>query len=167
MTTLTNKLIDLYEPITRACCRRHCLSEDQVDDVVHDTFLAAYRSLSNYRNQSRMSSWLWIIAQRQIINQQRKQVKQQQEVNHLYNQQDRSLHDPLNVSQSRELREQLHARVAALPPIWKTVIRLFYWHHKNTHEIAMHLQIEPGTIRVILHRSRQRLRQELETMYAA
>jgi len=168
MTSLIDELVDLYEPITRACCRSYRLPKDMVDDVIHDTFLAAYRTLPNYRGQTKMSSWLWTIAQCQIINQMRKQVtrKQQKVANPFYHSRP-SPQNPATIAQSNELRQKLHAGIAALPDTWMTVVKLYYWHHKNTYEIAMRLQIEPGTIRVMLYRSRQRLRRELEGMYAA
>lgn len=168
MTALINELIDLYEPITRACCRSHRLSEDQIHDVMHDTFLAAYRNLPKYREQNKMSSWLWTIAQRQIINQLRKQSAHKRYMSvDPFRQSFISTENPASFAQSWELRQELHARIEALPPTWMAVVKLYYWHQKDTYEIAMRLQIEPGTIRVILHRSRQRLRRELERMYAA
>ena len=168
MKALVNELIDLYEPITRACCRSHRLSDDLVDDVMHDTFLAAYRNLSKYREQTKLGSWLWTIAQRQIVNQLRKRsTHKRQEIIDTSYPLLLSSQNPAMIAQSKELRQKLHAGIAALPGTWMTVVKLFYWHQKNTYEIAMHLQIKPGTIRVILYRSRQRLRRELEGMYAA
>jgi RNA polymerase sigma-70 factor (ECF subfamily) len=168
MTALINELIDLYEPITRACCRSHRLSEDQIDDIMHDTFLAAYQNLSKYSEQAKISSWLWTIARRQIINQLRKQSARKLHVNaDPSNSLLITTQNPAMLAQSWELRQKLHARIEALPPTWMMVVKLYYWHQKDTYEIAMRMQIEPGTIRVILHRSRQRLRRELERMYAA
>jgi RNA polymerase sigma-70 factor (ECF subfamily) len=162
------QLMSLYEPIARACCRSYRLPDDQVEDVIHDTFLAAYRSLPKYGEQIKLSSLLWTIAQRQTINRLRKQAPSRRRAvvsyyHHLFV----SPQDPAQLAQTRELRRQLYARVAALPEPWMTAVKLYYWHHKNTYEIAMQMQIKPGTIQVILHRSRQRLRRELEGMYAA
>jgi RNA polymerase sigma-70 factor (ECF subfamily) len=168
MKALINELIDLYEPITRVCCRSYRLSEDTVEDVMHDTFLAAYRNISKCREQAKMSSWLWAIAQSQVVNQIRKQsMNKRQKVVDSLNELCISPQNPAELAQSQELRQNLHAGIATLPHTWRMVVILFYWHHKNTYEIAMRMQIRPGTIRNILHRSRQRLRQELEGMYAA
>lgn len=168
MATLMSQLMDLYEPITRACCRSYRLPEDQVEDIIHDTFLAAYRSLPKYHDQTKLNSLLWTIAQRQTINRLRRQAphRRRAEVSHcqhLFT----SPQDPAQLAQRRELRQRLHAYIAALPDPWMTALKLFYWHHKNAYEIAMQMQIAPGTIRVILHRSRRRLRRELEGVYAA
>ncbi len=165
MASLVDKLIDLYEPVTRACCRSHRLPEDMVDDIVHDTFLAAYENLPKYRGQTKLGSWLWIIARSKIINQLRRKSKCGRiDVTGLHSRSQPSPGDPETIAQSEELRQKLHAGIAALPDIWMMAVKLYYWHHKNTYEIAMHMQIEPSTIRVILHRSRQRLRRELKGM---
>jgi len=168
MTSLIDELIDLYEPITRACCRSYRLSEDLVDDIVQDTFLAAYRNLPKYRGQTRLSSWLWIIARSKIINQLRRQSKCRRiDISDVPCQSLPLPGNPVVIAQSEELRQKLHASIAALPDTWMTVVMLFYWHHKNIYEIAVHMQIKPATILVILHRSRRRLRRKLEGMYAA
>jgi RNA polymerase sigma-70 factor (ECF subfamily) len=135
---------------------------------MHDTFLAAYRNISKCHEPAKVSSWLRTIAQNQAVNLIRKQTmsKRQKEVNSLHELYISS-HNPEIIAQSQELRQNLHAGIEALPHTWRTIVVLFYWHHKNTYEIAMRMQIRPGTIRNILHRSRQRLRQELEGMYAA
>lgn len=165
MTNLVDELVDLYEPITRACCRSHRLSQDLVDDVMHDTFLAAYRNLPNYRGQTKLGSWLWIIARRQIINQLRRKSRCRKiDIADPPNQSLPSLPNPEVIAQSKELRQKLHASIAALPTTWMMAVKLYYWHHKKTYEIAMYMQTDPSTIRVILHRSRQRLRKELEGM---
>jgi RNA polymerase sigma-70 factor (ECF subfamily) len=168
MTSLVSELMDLYEPVARACCRSYRLREDEVEDVVHDTFLAAYRNLPKYDAQIKLSSLLWTIARRQIISRLRKQAKRRCRagVQH-YPESPASVQDPAQLARLRELGRELQARVAALPEPWMTAVRLFCWHHKSAHEIAMQMRIKQGTIQVILHRSRRRLRCELEDLYAA
>ena len=168
MTTLISQLMDLYEPITRACCRSFRLPEDQVEDVMHDTFLAAFRSLPRCHKRTHMSALLWTIAQRQAIDRLRKQTTRRRcETVDYCDQLHVSPQDPAQLALSRELRQRLHACVAALPDPWMTAVKLYYWYHKNAYEIAMQMQIKTGAIHVMLHRSRQRLRRQLEGLYAA
>ncbi|MCH7920765.1 MAG: sigma-70 family RNA polymerase sigma factor [Planctomycetes bacterium] len=168
MTILTGEIINRYERVTLACCRSYRLSRDTIDDLTHDTFLAAYRNMSACRDPSKLSAWLWTIAHRQMIDQLRRtSARKRKEAIDPHFRPLASPVDPETIAQSRELRQALHAHIAALPPAWMTVVKLFYWHNKNTQEIAMHMQMEPGTVRVILHRSRQRLRRELEALHAA
>ena len=168
MTALADELIDHCERVTRACSRSYRLSDDTIDDVAQDTFVAAYRNMSTCRDPSRLSAWLWTIAHRQMIDQLRRtSARKRKEAVDPHYRPPASPVNPETIAQTRELRQALHAHIAALPPAWMTVVKLFYWHNKNTQEIAMHMQMEPGTVRVILHRSRQRLRRELEALHAA
>lgn len=163
-----DQLIQLYEPITRKCCRSYRLTEDTLEDIMQDTFLAAYRNLSKCREQAKVGPWLRTIACNQVVNQIRKQSmsKRQKVVNSLH-ELCISSQNPEILAQSQELHQNLHAGIESLPHTWRAIVILYYWHQKNTHEIAMRMQIRPDTIRNILYRSRQRLRQELEGMYAA
>ena len=168
MTTLTDELLNQCERVTRACCRSYRLSDDTIDDVAQDTFVAAYRNMSACRDPSRLSAWLWTIAHRQIVDQLRRaSARKRKEAIDPHFRHPALPVDPETIAQSRELRQALHVHIATLPPAWMTIVKLFYWHNKNTQEIATHLKMEPGTIRVILHRSRQRLRNKLEGLYAA
>jgi RNA polymerase sigma-70 factor (ECF subfamily) len=168
MEALINELINLYKPITRVCCRSYRLPEDSVEDVMHDTFLAAYRNISTCRERARLGSWLRTIAQNQAINLIRKQsMSKRQKVANSLHESYISSQNPEILAQSQELHRNLHAGIEALPHTWRTIVILFYWHQKNTYEIAMRMQIRPDTIRNILHKSRKRLRQELEGMYVA
>ena len=168
MMTLINQLMDLYEPVARACCRSYRLPEDQIEDIVHDTFLAAYRTLPDYREEARFSSLVWTIAQRLIISRLRKQATRRRRGGGDRDHQ--SLvppPDPSQCAQSQELHHRLRTSLAALPGPWMTAVELFYWRHMSTREIALQMRIKPGTVQVILHRSRQRLRQELGDVHAA
>ena len=167
-TLLLEQLINLYEPIARACCRSYRVQKDEVDDIVSDTFLAAYRNLPKIRERTKLSSWLWTIARYQIVTKLRKEsMCKRCELTNMAPQTLLSNHNPATSAQASELRKRLNAGIASLPRTWVIIIKLYYWHQKNPYEIAMRLQVKPGTVRVILHRSRQRLRQELEGMYAA
>lgn len=169
MTCLLDELIDIYEPITRACCRSYRLSEDLMDDIVQDTFLAAYRNLPKYRGQTnKLRSWLWIIARSKIINLLRKQSKCGKiDISDVPRQSLPLPGNPAVIAQTKELRQKLRVSIADLPDTWMKVVMLYYWHHKNIYEIAMHMQIKHTMILVILRRSRRYLKRELEGLYAA
>ena len=169
MASLVDELIDLYEPVTRACCRSYRLSEGLVDDIVQDTFLAAYRNLPKYRGQTNnLRSWLWSIARSKIINQLRKQSKCKRiDISDVPCQSLPLPGNPAVIAQSNELRQKLHASIADLPDTWMKVVMFYYWHHKNIYEIAMHMQIKHTMILVILRLSRRHLKRELEGLYAA
>ncbi len=64
---------------------------------------------------------------------------------------------PENTAITNEERQQLFDFVLALPPIYKDVVLLFYYHDLPTSEIARILSIPEVTVRTRLMRARTRL----------
>ncbi|MBV9675157.1 MAG: RNA polymerase sigma factor [Acidobacteriaceae bacterium] len=68
---------DLYrehEPAVRRWIQKCALREEEVDDLVHETFLKAWTHLSQFRGEAKLTTWLFRIATnevRQLYRQQR------------------------------------------------------------------------------------------------
>jgi len=159
--TITD-LVSTYKPVIRACCRFYHLPDDRIEDLTHDVFLAAYKSLSHYRGHNKLSTWLWSIARHRIIDQIRR------ESTHRRIEKTIDEHPPLietrepaELAQKKELYHVLRHAIEMLPHAWMKVVKLYYWHQEDTEQIAKRMQIKPGSVRVILHRSRNRLREDL------
>ena len=160
-------LVSMYQPVIRACCRFYHLPDDRVEDVAHDAFLAAYKNLASFSGETRMSAWLWSITRRKIIDQMRRESIFRRVGQTL----DRSrplveTTEPANLAQTKELHRALHEAIEMLPRVWTKVVMRHYWYQENARQIAERMQIKPSTVSVILHRSRKRLRENLESMLA-
>jgi RNA polymerase sigma-70 factor (ECF subfamily) len=148
-----------YEPMVNACGRRLGLTEDEVEDVMGDTFLAAYRSVHNFNGLSSLGSWIWTIAYRQAINHLRKHTRHQRYQRSLsfaasYDER----MQPEHPMEKQETLSRLKQAVKQLPKPWATAIRLFYWDAKSTVEIAQIMNVGAGVARAYLFRGRNRLR---------
>ncbi len=160
-------LVSMYQPVIHACCRFHHLPDDRVEDVTHDTFLAAYKNLGSYNGQGTMSAWLWSIARHKIIDQMKKESTRRRLEGTLDCPQSvLETTGPAALAQTKELCDVLREAVETLPEIWTTVVTRHYWHQENATEIAERMQIKPSTVNVILHRSRKRLRANLKSILA-
>jgi RNA polymerase sigma factor (sigma-70 family) len=74
--------------------------------------------------------------------------------------------EPAALAQTKELCDALRDAVETLPQAWTTVVTRHYWCQENARQIAERMQIKPSTVNVILHRSRKRLRENLESALA-
>ncbi|UCD49716.1 MAG: sigma-70 family RNA polymerase sigma factor [Phycisphaerales bacterium] len=158
-------LLSMYQPVIRACCRFHHLPDDRVEDITHDTFLAAYRNLASYNGQGKMSAWLWSIARHKIIDQtKRESTRRRFEGAWGCLQSLVETTEPATLAQTKELCDALREAVETLPQDWTKVVTRHYWHQENAKQIAKRMQIKPSTVSVILYRSRKRLRENLESM---
>lgn len=158
-------LVAIYQPVVCACCRFHHVPADRVEDITHDAFLAAYTNLSRYNGQGTMSAWLWRIARHKIIDQMKRESTR-----HRFEQKPDCTSpsvettEPAALAQTRELHDALHEVVEMLPGVWTEVVTLHYWYQQSARQIAERMRIKPSTVSVILHRSRKRLRKDLESM---
>jgi RNA polymerase sigma-70 factor (ECF subfamily) len=57
-----SRLVALTEPMVRRLIGRLVLSRPDVDDLVQETYLRAWKSLGGFRGESRFSTWLFRIA---------------------------------------------------------------------------------------------------------
>ena len=74
-----NDLINQFYPIVH---RRvwHLIPEIDVEDVTQEVFLAAIKSLKNFRGDAKFSTWLHTITSRQVANYYRTQGKRPKQV---------------------------------------------------------------------------------------
>ena len=158
-------LVSIYKPVIRACCRSYHLPDDRIEDITHDVFLAAYKNLPHYRGHNKLSTWLWSIARHRIID----QIRRESTHRRIEKTMDKHLplieiSEPGALAQRKELYRVLRHAIEMLPQAWMKVVKLHYWHQEDAEQIARRMQIKPGSVRVILHRSRKRLREDLMSL---
>ena len=155
------ELLESCESLVAACGRRCGLREHEVEDVVSSTFLRAYQALPSYRGQAAVSTWLCRIAYNQSITVFRKAGRvTPRQSNDLP---DPQRNDPLRCLESRELKDKLDEALQRLPAPWLEAIKLRYWNHMSTTQIAKVMQVSDVAARSYLFRARRRLRLSLET----
>ncbi len=146
-------------------------NETEAEDAAQETVISAYRHLASFRGDAKFSTWLTTIA----INEGRKRLRkakgaaeesiEEQEEGHEGDFTPAPLTDwreiPLEALERKELREALRSAVAELPNIYRQVFILRDLEELNTEETAQALGINPGAVKVRLHRARMMLQQRL------
>jgi RNA polymerase sigma-70 factor, ECF subfamily len=123
---------------------------DEVDDVVQEVFIAAYRNLDTLRDLSAVGAWLAMIARNRAVEFFRR-LRPTEELS-----EDLSHHDrPLT-----EAREILTA-IRALPEAYRETLVLRLVEGMTGPEIAAQTGLTPESVRVNLHRGMKLLREKL------
>jgi RNA polymerase sigma-70 factor, ECF subfamily len=145
---------------------RAVLPADDVEDVLQETFLAAWRGARGYRPQGACGGWLWGIARRQaaLLLRRRGHSKPAEQAG-------AALlaglpagpggSDPAEIALART---DLEVAVAALGPDGspeREVWRLMYEQDRPVAEVAELLGVPPGTVKSRAHRVRRLLRAAL------
>lgn len=130
------------------------------EDLLSETFLAAIRSLPSYRGDSDIKTWLIGIARNRYLRYLKKNKRLVVD-DELAKRESPTAGDLSDAIISRELLEKNNRVMLSEPPRSREILRRRI-HGQSHAEIARACDISESSCRVILHRLRQRLRQDLE-----
>lgn len=123
---------------------------DEVEDIVQDVFISAYKKLVTLRDKRAVGAWLAMIA-RNNANEFYRQVKPTEEL-------------PEELSRKNNLQTEAHeilAAIRSLPETYRETLVLRLVEGMTGPEIAEQTGLTPESVRVNLHRGMKLLRRKL------
>ncbi|HEX7357055.1 MAG TPA: sigma-70 family RNA polymerase sigma factor [Ignavibacteriaceae bacterium] len=156
-------LIDRYKNKAFTMLKRMLKNEFDAEEVLMDCFLKAYNNINNFKFESKFSTWFYRIvyntALTKLSNTKRKIESEMDSIDDLnYLESKYNADDFLKNDMSDLVRKIINE----LPVKNAAVITMFYLEEMNTDEIADVLQISVANVKVILHRSRNLLKELIE-----
>lgn len=152
-------IIEHYESRLRTYVfRLGVMNADTVEDILQNTFLAAWRNLRGFDATFRLSTWLYRIARNQTYDTLRKIQKAPEptllEEDHIAFDEsgDPSAPEMLNQTYDAQL---VHTAIAALKPEYREILLLRYIEDVPYNEISDLLQIPMGTVATRLNRAKK------------
>jgi RNA polymerase sigma-70 factor (ECF subfamily) len=155
-------LIRRHGPALHRYARRMTRDEDAVNDIVQETFVAAWRQIENFRQESSVRTWLFAICARKVVDSHR--VKRAVPIDDrlLEPAQASASSDPFAVVSNAEFLEALESALAELPVRQRSVWILREVEELTFPEIGAILNVSPDGARGHHHRARATLQQRLE-----
>ena len=168
---LFHDLIRPYEKMVYLTVLSIVKNQADAEDGAQEAVINAYRHLNSFRAEAKFSTWLTMIA----INEGRKRLRKakgaaEDSIEELEGEKEGDytpapLTDwreiPLETLERKELREALREAVAELPDIYRQVFTLRDLEELNIEETARALGVNPGIVKVRLHRARIMLQKKL------
>jgi RNA polymerase sigma-70 factor, ECF subfamily len=140
------------------------------EDVVQEAFIKAYRSLDNFRGDSRLSTWLHRITYLTAIDFRRQQSRHIKLANSEM-QADIVDSNPSTFSDSevhaKLLKQRIDDALSSLSDFEQSVFTLRHMQNFKLKEIAVVLDRSEGTIKNILFRTLRKLREQLDDVATA
>jgi RNA polymerase sigma-70 factor (ECF subfamily) len=149
-TDAFGELYKLFAPMVHGIVLSRSVPRDEVDDIVQNVFLSAYKNLSSLREANAFGGWLAMIA-RNRANEFYRQAKPTEELPENLRHRDR---------RQREAQEILSA-INALPDAYRETLVLRLVEGMTGPEIAERTGLRHESVRVNLHRGMKMLRQKL------
>jgi RNA polymerase sigma-70 factor (ECF subfamily) len=158
---------------------RGVLGEDsEAEDVVQESYMKAFQSLTGFRGESGLSTWLTRIALNEALGRKRKRhpmvdisrsdlVDEQGEQGVLIFPGVRVGANPEADAIRAEVARHLEHAIDCLPEDFRVVFVMREIEQLSVNETASQLDILPGTVKTRLHRARRLLRETLHAKIGA
>lgn len=150
----------LYERYCRkmmVVCQRYSKSSQEAEDILQEGFMKVFNSLSTFREEARLETWITRIMINTALNHQRQKLYLLPMVDVT----EINLPEDAEISLSSLNLDELIRMVQALPDGCRVVFNLFAIEGYNHKEIAAMLGISEGTSKSQYSRAKSLLKQKL------
>ncbi len=166
-------LVEKYNRKLGRLLSRMIRDQAEVEDVVQETFIKAYRALNNFRGDSAFYTWLYRIgintAKNYLVSMGRRpQVIADIEIEDVENfdggDEMRTMETPETELMTKQIAQTVNDTVASLPEELRTAITLRELEGLSYEEIATLMQCPIGTVRSRIFRARETIALKLRPL---
>lgn len=153
------QLVSLHQPLVLGLAQSLGLGSADQDDAAAETFAAVYRALPRFRGDAELGTWIYRIAWRTMLKVRRRRGRP---VAALPADLPGDGDAPDASLDREESSRRLWDAVSRLPAQQAMAVDLYYRHDWPLEQIARTMHCPLGTVKTLLFRARQRLRQRLD-----
>lgn len=167
-------LIRRYNPFLYKTGRSYNYNHEDTQDLMQDTFMNAYSSLSKFENRSSFKTWIIKIMLNNCFQKQQKfsfknEISKADSINEksipMYSGNPHS--DTGTIIMNRELNHVIEKSLSKIPVEYRMVFSMREINGLNVAETAEALNITESNVKVRLNRAKNMLRKEIEQTYNA
>jgi RNA polymerase sigma-70 factor (ECF subfamily) len=147
----------------RAWARRYTADEDDADDVAQEVIIALQRRVTQYRGESRFTSWLFTMTRRTALSRQRKQARR--DALHVCADIPDSTSDRRPSLDEQTVAELVLSCFEALPPKQRLLFERVDLRGESAADVARELGMSPATARVHLFKARRSIRARMMELH--
>ena len=147
-----------------ACyCIQLCGNEQDAQDLMQDTYLAAFEKLYQYRRDDNFKGWLHTIARNKLYNKIRDEKPQMlTELTEEVIDDEEEIYAPEGYAERKDVQRILDEIITGeLSESQRITVTSYYYDEKNIHEISEELGCPEGTVKTRLYHSRRIIKTEL------
>ena len=162
-------LVEKYQNYVFTMVLRFTENREDAEEIAQDVFVKAYRSLADFRGDSKFSTWLFTITRTTCLSFLRKRKLDTLSLdNERIGLQVENKESGFNANQveQKSRHAMLNQAISMLSVDDAQVLNLFYKGDQTLEEIGKIMRLDPNTVKVKLHRARQRLKDKMEKYFA-
>ncbi len=162
------ELVKRYQNFVFTIALRYTPVREDAEEIAQDVFVKAYKALGDFRGESKFSTWLYTIVNSTSITFLRKKTLDTRSLDNenVFETADSQVSGlTANQVEQKSKIAMVTKAIQLLSPDDAKLITLFYKAEQSLEEIGQILGIEPNTVKVKLHRARQRLKEKMEIYF--
>lgn len=144
-------------------------SRQEAEEATQDIFLKIHGGLSEFRGDSKLSSWVYRITANVCISRLRKKQLRTIDFEGTKDEGERPLihslaeegSDPETRMKAKEMGEIVREELRMLPPQWAQAISMHYFGGQSYEEVAAILEIPRPTVATYISRGKQQLARQI------
>ncbi len=152
-------IIERYKNKAFSLLKRMLKNDLDAEEVLQDCFLKAFNSLNGFKGESKFSTWFYRIvyntALTKLSSKKRKIESEMSSVEDHFKLE--SEYGSADIEQ-KDLAKFIQELITKLPERYSAIISMFYLDEMSIKEISEVMQISVSNVKVMLHRSRNYLR---------
>lgn len=155
------ELVDQYKSYAYTIALKIVGNKPEAEEVAQDAFIKAFHYLKGFNRQAKFSTWLYRIVFNTAISQKRKNRQQFVDI------EDKNIEASERPDADTERQDKevfIGQAMARLNDADQLAIQLFYIREFSLEEVADLMGQQVNTVKVRIHRARQRLADELKNI---
>jgi len=161
--------VEEYQRLVSHIVFRMISNREDREDTCQEVFLKIYQNLSNFRSESKLSTWIATIAYNTCLNHLEKRKilllddlsSEEQSLNRFAE----NVHRPDQLTDEKEISSILQAEIDKMPLHFKAILTLYHLDEMSYNEIGKILNLPEGTVKSYLFRARRLLKGRLLAKY--
>ncbi len=152
-------LIDRYKNLVFTLCYRIIKDKEYAEEAAQDTFLKVYKSLAKFKGEAKFSSWIYRIAYNTSLDK-LESIKRHSDSLSSINIDEYEFADmdsTMDILENNEFNSQIKSSIKKLDKEEAFILTLYYYEDMSMQEIADITGHKANSIKVKIHRSRQKL----------
>jgi len=168
------ELVENLQEKVRNTCFRFVRNTEDADDITQEVFVQVYESMSNFRKESQLSTWVYRIAVNKSLDYIRKKKRKKrigQLISIFKSGVDEEIIEipsygtPQQELENKERKQTLDWAISKLPDNQKTAIVLSKLQRFSNKEIVKIMELSLSSVESLIHRAKKNLKKYLYDYY--